>query len=292
MDPVFPHTVLEQKADSEICINNDGVICEIPTKGASIPKFLRSSIQTPDDWKRVKEERFNVASPERILDIEALKKEHPEDRNYPLGVNCGSMIGKVRDMLTFEGLAYATYDYPDMVEDMVETSCQLVEHVLDQLLPHFSFDYAAGWEDICFRSGPLVTLDFMREVVLPRYKRISKKLHKYGVTVRYTDCDGDVRPLIPIFLEGGLNCLFPFEVNGSGHPGETLDAYPGEIRIMGGVDKVQMAAGKEAIKKYLESLVPYVERGGFIPFCDHLCPPDVTDENYLYYLELKQEMFG
>ena len=49
----------------------------------------------------------------------ALKKAHPADRDYPLGVDVGSMIGKIRDMLTFEGLCYAMYDYPAMVEDRV-----------------------------------------------------------------------------------------------------------------------------------------------------------------------------
>ena len=32
--------------------------------------------------------------------------------------------------------------------------------------------------------------------------------------------------------------------------------------------------------------------GGFIPFCDHRCPPDVKEETYLYYLDLKKELFG
>ena len=50
--------------------------------------------------------------------------------------------------------------------------------------------------------------------------------------------------------------------------------------------------GREAIKAHLESLVPAVERGGYIPFCDHRCPPDVTWENYVYYLDLKEQMFG
>ena len=55
---------------------------------------------------------------------------------------------------------------------------------------------------------------------------------------------------------------------------------------------MKMVAGKEEIRKYLESLVPYVARGGFIPFCDHFCPPDVTPENYLYYLKMKEKLFG
>jgi len=53
-----------------------------------------------------------------------------------------------------------------------------------------------------------------------------------------------------------------------------------------------LIAGPNSIKAYLESLVPYVERGGFIPFCDHRCPPDVSVANYLYYLDLKEKLFG
>jgi len=128
-------------------------------------------------------------------------------------------------------------------------------------------------------------------VVAPRYKRICKKLHAHGIELWYTDCDGDVRPLLPIFLECGINCLFPYEVNSCTHPGELLDKYE-NLRIMGGVDKMQLIAGQETTRKYLESLVPYVERGGFIPFVDHRCPPDVTPENYLYYLDLKEKLFG
>ena len=61
---------------------------------------------------------------------------------------------------------------------------------------------------------------------------------------------------------------------------------------MGGVDKTVLAEGPPAIKSYLETLVPLVERGGFIPFCDHRCPPNVKVEDYLYYLDLKEELFG
>jgi len=291
--PMFDQKVIEETADSYIRIDYFGLVTEVPKDGHStIPRYLRSSVETPDDWKRVKEERFNVNHPNRIVDIEGLKRAYPTDRDYPAGVHCGSMIGKVRDVLTFEGLAYACFDYPDMVEDMVETSCVLVEHYLDQVLPHVDFDFASGWEDICFKNGPIVSVDFFKEVVMPRYKRIRKRLDAHGIDIWYTDCDGDVRPILPYLLEGGINCLFPFEVNGCSHPGELLDQYKGQLRIMGGFDKMQLKEGPEAIKAYMETLVPYVERGGYIPFCDHRCPPDVSQENYFYYLDLKEKMFG
>ncbi len=293
MHPGFEWEVLEEKEDTVVTRDGMGLIAESPKDGHStIPHIIDWTVKTPEDWKKVKEEHFRRGDPARVVDVEALKKAHPADRTYALSVWTGSMIGNVRDMLTFEGLAYAIYDYPDMVEDMVETRCVLVEDFLDVVLPHFDFDFACGWEDICFKQGPITGVPFFRDVVTPRYKRIGDKLKAAGVDIWHTDCDGDVRPILPYFLEAGLNTCFPFEVNSSGHPGEMLDKYGPELRILGGVDKIVLASTPAEIKAYMKTLAPYVEKGGFIPFCDHRCPPDVSPENYLYYLDLKEEMFG
>jgi hypothetical protein len=293
MHPGFEYKVIEETETTQIIQNGDGLTAEIPKDGhATIPHFIKASIVTPEDWKKVKEEKFNIDDPVRIVDVEKIKANHPPDRDYPLAIGAGSMIGKIRDILTVEGLAYACCDYPDMVEDMVETVCQLSENTLDQVLPHIDYDLATGWEDIASNSGPLVSKDFFYNVIVPRYKRIGKKLNAGGIDIWWTDCDGDVRELLPGFMEAGLNTMFPFEINGCEHPGALLDEYGKDLRIVGGVDKMQLRAGKEATKKYLESLVPYVERGGFIPHCDHRCPPDVTPENYIYYLDLKEKLFG
>ena len=293
LNPPFEQRVVEERDDTQIVMNSDGLLAEVPSDGhSSIPHYTKSSIVTPDDWKRCKEERFRRDDPDRVIDVEAVTASHPADRDYPLGVDCGSMIGVVRNLLTFEGLCYAVYDHPAMVEDMVETCCLLVEDALDQLLPHVDFDYASGWEDICFNHGPIVSVEFFERVVFPRYRRIGKKLRAAGIDLWYTDCDGDVRPLLPGFLEAGINCLFPYEVNSCVHPAELLNEYGKDLRIMGGFDKLEMIKGRDAIKAYMASLIPLVERGGYIPFCDHRCPPDVDPDDYLYYLDLKEETFG
>ncbi|HET6429462.1 MAG TPA: uroporphyrinogen decarboxylase family protein [Phycisphaerae bacterium] len=293
LHPTFPRRIVQETDDKQIIMNAEGLLAEVPKDGHdTIPHFIKASVVTPDDWRRCKAERMRLDDPVRTIDVEALRRQHPADRDYPLGINCGSMIGKVRDLLTFEGLAYACYDYPDMVEDMVETCCQLVEHALDQVLGRIDFDYASGWEDICFKNGPIVSLGFFQRVILPRYKRIGDRLHAAGIDLWYTDCDGDVRRLLPGFLAAGINCLFPYEVNSCIHPAKLLAEYGKDLRIMGGIDKLEMRKGKQAIRKYLKSVAPLVERGGYIPFCDHRCPPDVNPDDYLYYLDLKEQMFG
>ena len=291
MDPPFPYKELERRGNKIIMQNEDGVIGERTIEFASIPHFIKSPIETPDDWLKTKKERFDVNSPARKIDVQKWMEYYPKNRTNPIGINCGSMIGKIRDLLTFEGVCYAWMDYPEMIEDMVETCCVMTEHLLDQVLGYVDFDFAHGWEDICFNHGPILPPSFFEEVVAPRYKRISKRLLNHGIDLWYTDCDGDVRPLLQMFLDSGINCMFPYEVNSCTHPGELLDQYP-NLRIMGGVDKLKLIEGQKATKAYMESLVPYVKRGGFIPFVDHLCPPDVTPENYLYYLELKEKLFG
>ncbi|MFA5293284.1 MAG: uroporphyrinogen decarboxylase family protein [Phycisphaerae bacterium] len=293
MNPPYREEIIEQTKTCKRIVNSEGLLVEVPLDGHdTIPHIISSSIIKPQDWNRCKQDHFNRDDPQRKIDIGNLKKLYPASRDFPLGVDCGSMIGVVRNMLTFEGLAYAVYDYPDMVEDMVETFCVLIEDFLDQILGEIDFDFASGWEDICFKSGPIVSVDFFKNVVVPRYKRINKKLKAYGIDIWYTDCDGDVRPILPLLIESGINCLFPFEVNCCTHPGRLLDEYGKELRIMGGFDKMALGDGEAAIKKYMESLVPYVERGGYIPFCDHRCPPNVKHEDYIYYLDLKEQMFG
>jgi hypothetical protein len=293
LSPPFKEKVVEETETSKIFINIDGLLAEVPKDGHStIPHFIKSSITTPDDWKRLKEEKLRLDDPGRLVNIEELKKAHPPDRDYVLSIHVGSMIGKIRDLLTIEGLAYACYDYPNMVEEMVETCCVLVENLLDQVLPEVDFDIASGWEDISCNSGPLVSMDFFENVITPRYKRIGDKLKKHGIDIYYIDSDGDIRHFIPCFLEAGVNTMFPWEVNGSGHPTEIYEKYGKELRVMGGIDKMKLGLGKEAIKTYLKSVEKLVERGGYIPFCDHRCPPNVKEEDYLYYLDLKEEMFG
>ena len=176
MCPSFEEKEVGRHDNKIIRINADGLMAEVMADGKdTIPHFLKSSVTTPDDWKRVKEEHFDRNHPGRKMNVEWLKKAFPDDRDIPVGIYCGSMIGKVRDMLTFEGLAYACFDYPDMVEDMVETCCQLVEDSLDQVLGEITFDYASGWEDICFKNGPIVSVPFFVIFALLFFRRLPRE---------------------------------------------------------------------------------------------------------------------
>jgi uroporphyrinogen decarboxylase len=71
---------------------------------------------------------------------------------------------------------------------------------------------------------------------------------------------------------------------------ELRKKYGRDLRLWGGVDKRELAKGPAAIDSHLASLLPMIEDGGFIPTVDHLVPPDVSLENFEYYMKRKQQL--
>ncbi len=53
--------------------------------------------------------------------------------------------------------------------------------------------------------------------------------------------------------------------------------------MIGGVDKRALAAGRQAIDAEIAHLRPLLQEGGYVAWCDHFVPPDVSLDDYLYY---------
>jgi hypothetical protein len=68
--------------------------------------------------------------------------------------------------------------------------------------------------------------------------------------------------------------------------------YP-TLQLIGGLSKVAMSRGPEAIDQELQTKVPpLLRRGGYIPCADHLIPPDVSWDNFVYYRRKLASLVG
>ena len=104
------------------------------------------------------------------------------------------------------------------------------------------------------------------------------------------DSDGNPDLLIPMLMDAGVDMIWPMERAAGMDPVETRKKYGKSLRLSGGVDKREIAKGKEAIDAHLRHLAPLVEEGGFIPTIDHAVPPDVSWDNFKYYMDSKRKM--
>jgi len=63
--------------------------------------------------------------------------------------------------------------------------------------------------------------------------------------------------------------------------------------MIGGIDKRELTKDKKAIETEVVNIVlPLIEDGGFIPTVDHSVPPDVSLDNFKYYLEIKWKLIN
>lgn len=289
--PMKQARILEETDEYRIYTDEVGVVCKINKSGhKSIPQHLDFPLKGPSDWEWFRE-RLRPGG--RLPDDwpEVVKRLNSGD--LPVAVGIGSLLGWLRNWMGFEEFAIATIERRDWMASMVKDITDMVVEALREAIDSgLRPDIGAGWEDICFNSGPICDIRFFEEVAVPMYARITEELRRGGCTLAYTDCDGDVKPLIPGFLRAGINCMFPVEVHGGSDPVIMRERHGRALRMMGGVDKMKLAEGKKAIEKELLRILPVVRDGGFIPHCDHRCPPNVKLEDYIFYLELKREMFN
>ncbi len=295
LEPGFERKVLEVRGEQLLIQDEHGALCLIHASGqSSIPHFLEFRLKDRAAWERDFKPRLDPDDPKRLpsqTELDELKARWA-NRDYPLGISIGSLYGWIRDWAGFEGAAMMVRDDPALIEEIMETITQIVTRAIAWVAPQVQLDFGAGWEDMCYNMGPMISPGDFRRLMVPRYRRITDLLRQHGCDVIYTDCDGNINQLVPLWLEGGVNGMFPVEVAGGTDPLPLRDKYGRRVLLLGGVNKRALIAGREGIRKEIERIKPHVREGGWIPHVDHRVPPDVTYENYLYYLALKRDTFG
>ena len=295
--PLFEKEFYEKNETYSVFRGGNGVIVKQFTHpGSSLisTEFLEYPIKNRRDWERFRDDRLDPDAPGRYPEPahwETLKQEW-ENRDYVISIDGGSFYGFLRDWIGVENLSYMVYDDPELVREMMDTLGDLFRRVLRKAVEEVSdIDFAMFWEDMCYKTGPLLSPAMFREWMVPNYRKVTSFLENHEVRLSWVDCDGNIEALIPLWLEGGVRGFYPLEVAAGMDAGRLRRQYGRDIVMWGNVDKRALAAGKESIDAELARLAPVAAQGGFIPLVDHGVPDDVSYQNYLYYLEQRRKVF-
>ena len=225
---------------------------------------------------------------DRIGDVKAsVAKTHAT--GLPVKFKAGSLYGWLRDWMGVEKVSITIMENRDWIETMMDHLTEMTITLIEKALPDSDVDIAWWWEDMCYNKGPLISPRLFQELLVPRYKRITEALKKVDIDINVLDCDGCIYELVTGWLNAGVTGMFPIEALHT-DPWRLRDDYGSRVLLIGGVNKIRLIQGKESIDREIERLHPLIEMGGYIPCVDHRVPPDVTFENYLYYLEKKREI--
>ena len=171
-----------------------------------------------------------------------------------------------------------------MIHEILDVMTDLWISLWEEQVAQFEVDSVTFWEDMCFRSGPLISPKMFQAFLSPRYKRLTDAGRAMGIKHYLVDSDGDMRKLIPLWMEAGITGVYPFEVQA----GMNVEEIGKAISRPGGHWAASISArsilGPEAIDRELEKRMPFLlQRGGFIPTLDHHVTPEVSWADFVYY---------
>ncbi len=299
MIPSFEYRLLEKTDRYEIFIDEEGRtrkgLLEGKARGTSMSmdEYVDFPVKTRQDFAKIKK-RFEVDIDGRYpRDWKKILAEQA-DRQVPMifAENC-SLLGfywRARDFMGTVGLSYAFYDDPLLVHEMMEFTADFTIEMAKPFLEHTKCEYVLLNEDMSMKTGPLLSPEQYKEFIFPHMRRVADFFKSKGVDYVWVDTDGNCEDLLPLLMDAGVDGIIPLERASDMDPLRLRKKYGRELLMSGGVDKRILAGSKKEIKEHLKSFIPLIEEGGFIPTVDHTVPPDVSLDNFLYYIKYKEEL--
>ena len=125
LHPAFEEQVLEVRPDgSRVIRDSQGLICLQKPGVVSIPSEIGTSLMGRTAWETEYLPRLKMSADR--LPLEALLKlPKPAEREIPIGLHLGSLMGNMRNMLGVEALSYLYADDEELYTEIIDTLCGL-----------------------------------------------------------------------------------------------------------------------------------------------------------------------
>jgi uroporphyrinogen decarboxylase len=187
-----------------------------------------------------------------------------------------------------------------------KASCALFDKLLELKLDYWQtaladlsdlVDIVTYADDYGTQTSQLISPDMFRRLVKPRVKVLFEAFAKLAPHAkRFFHSDGNVRPLIPDFLEMGVDILNPIHIRAKDMDPAALKRDFGQDLVFwgGGVDTQSILPNgtpeevKDDVRRNIEALAP---GGGYVFNTIHNIQADVPTENIIAMWEALQE-FG
>jgi hypothetical protein len=292
--PVFDEVQLEDRGEYEVVRDWAGrhVLYFKGRRNGFMPEYLEHPVKDRKTWEENCKWRMDPATPGRWEGFEDRMEAARESAGKGMVVTQHVVGGYMylRSLIGPVDLLYKFYDEPELIHDCMKTWFELADAVTARHQQHVTFDEFFIGEDICFNHGPLISPEMIREFLLPYYQQLitnikARQIDRGRHLYFQVDTDGFADPVIPLYRGIGMDYMSPFEAASGCDVVRTAGEYP-DLILRGGFDKRILAAGKDAIDREVDRIMPAMKkRGGYIPCCDHGVPEEVKFEDYIHFRE-------
>ena len=278
-----PEEMLEETDDLKVWRDGLGRTMKLAKNTATLPLPQDYPVKTMDDWLKIKP--WYQFSEGRLAGRWPAVAREALARDQVIAVSMPGGFDEPRELMGEENLCMAYYEQPELIQDMLRTMGETAVAVLERVSALVPVDVLYVHEDMAGKTGPLVGPAQVREFVAPYYRRVWRLLQERGARLFDQDSDGDMNPLLDVFLDAGVNCMHPME------PAANMDIvairrkYGSRLAFYGGLDKHVLRRSKAEIERELSyKIPPLVKTGGCVLALDHRIPNGTPLEHYRFYL--------
>jgi hypothetical protein len=288
--PLFEEEVLEDNEDYRIARDSLGRTTKVYKKYFSIPQPLDYPVKDMATWRNFK--RRLQFSPERIgANLEEVAAWNVANGHLNF-VGLGGFYWFPRDLMGDEALCVAYYEQPELIHDINDTWCRMIEAVLGRALQRVCVDVVHCGEDMAYRGGSLVSRRIFDEFIGLYYRRVNRLIQKHEVPVFSVDSDGRLDELIEWLSGCGVNLIQPMEVQAGNDLCGYRRRFGRKMAYEDGLDKRELVKGREAIDALLQRTIPFMKEsgGGWIIGQDHRVLKGTRLADFEYYVRRVREM--
>ena len=287
--PPLKEIILEEDERTLLYIDGNGITRRTMKEGTShghrpsMDNFIEFPVKNIEDFEKIKP-RYDPHNPERYPDLWEDNVRTWTKRDYPLAAPESGEFGffsGLRKLMGTENACMAFYDDPDLVHAIFDFMTDFAIETIHKAVSNLEIDYFEIWEDFAFKGRPFISPEIFHKFLAPYYRRLTDFVRSFGVEFISLDSDGYFEMLIPKLLDVGVNVIWPIEVASGMDALHLREKFGKDLILWGGIDKREIAKGKEAIEREVYRQVPQLlEQGGYIPHLDGGWPADISYENF------------
>lgn len=254
--------------------------------------YTTAPMKTKEDWEEMKKRYSNPLDPRRFpLYWGEEYFEYLNSSSDPVTItfNWGPGRGiKNFYMFGLERWVEIITQEPELMKDMFDFWADYLITWMKSFIDKINIEAFYFAEDgMGYKTSTIISPDMYRKIYMPYVRRVTDFLHSKGINLIGYFSSGNLIPLIPCFLEAGINILAPVECAAGMDVIELRKEFGKDLRMIGNISREAVMKDREAIYEEVMRKVPrMMEEGGYIPGIDDMILPDMTFDNVKYCIEL------
>ena len=256
--------------------NEWGVIQEYNSEEHGFP--VEGPIKTLDDLRRYTPP--DPLAPGRYESIQRIVKKYKG--RLAIGVHLNDVFSIPRYLAGFETLLMALAEEPQLARELIELSVE-TNLTMAREAARRGVDFIFTGDDYASTERPFMSPRMFREFFAEPLRRVIDGFHAVGLPViKHTD--GNIRPILSMILDAGIDCLDPIDPIAGMDIGELKRDIGNRVALKGNVDcahTLTFGSERDVVEETKRVIAQAGEGGGLILSSSNSIHSAVKPGNYL-----------